>query len=497
MTFGHPSPRRFRVFSRFFMAMALAALALSSLAPGADAATRNNKKKPKENPKYAAFIMDADSGRILAQSNPDKPLHPASLTKIMTLLMAFDAIEDGRMSLRDRIEVSRHAAGMEPSKLGLDPGETIRVEDAIYAIVTKSANDIAVAMAEALGGSESDFARMMTARARAIGMSRTTFVNASGLHNPRQISTARDMAILARYVIHKYPSYYRYFATKSYRYGGTVLRNHNRLMETYEGMDGMKTGYVGPSGFNLVASAVRDGHRLIGVVFGGRSASSRNAEMAKLLDRGFADLARGKKGEVLVAEAGQAPSPAAPVPARKPQPEEKSGFLVSSLTVVKPSEKPAIRTEALALPTGTIGEGATLGLASTETTFSGESHDPALAQKTSFADQVKAAAAEKTNPAAAAATTKRLRPSFRTSPVGSWSIQIGAYASSTATAQILRDALGRLPGELASVRALVSPLKTGAGEMLYRARLSGYARNDAIRACRHFRDCLVIAPSRN
>lgn len=497
MTFGPPSSRRSKGFSRFFAVVALAALMLSTLAPGAGAATRH-KKEPKENQKYASFVMDADSGRIISQSNPDKPLHPASLTKIMTLLMVFDALEDGRMSPRDRIEVSKHAASMAPSKLGLDPGETIRVEDAIYAIVTKSANDIAVAVAEALGGSEKDFSRMMTARARAIGMSRTTFVNASGLHNPRQISTARDMAILARYVIHKYPSYYRYFATKSYRYGNTVLRNHNRLMETYDGMDGMKTGYVGPSGFNLVASAVRDGHRLIGVVFGGKTASSRNAEMAKLLDRGFADLDRKKSAGVLVADAGQgASAAAAPIPVRKPQaqPEEKTGFLVSSLTVVKPPEKPAVRTEALALPAGAIGEGAAMGLASTGTPFTGESRDPAFVEKASFSDSVKAAA-EKAKPVASVATT-RLRPNFRTSPAGSWSIQIGAYASSTATAQILREALGRLPDELSSVRALVSPLKTGAGDMLYRARLSGYARNDAIRACRHFRDCLVIAPSRD
>lgn len=542
MASGIPSPRYFSGFSRFFMALALVALALTMFAVGAEASTRHKKKAPeKENNKYAALVMDAQTGRILFQANPDKQLHPASLTKVMTLLMAFDALEDGRMSLRDRIGISRHAASMDPSKLGLDPGDTIRVEDAIYAIVTKSANDVAVAMAEALGGSEAGFARMMTARAHGIGMSRTNFVNASGLHNPGQISTARDMAILARYVIREYPSYYRYFSTKSYRYGDMVLRNHNRLMETYEGMDGMKTGYVGPSGFNLVASAVRDGHRLIGVVFGGKTAASRNTTMASLLDKGFSDLARGGASSVLVAESSDSgtssrpiisrrdsaseytneetpsrvqasslsvASVTAPLPARKPasvsEDVDKGEYLVSSVSVIKPTQKPVIRSDALALPAGAIGEGAAMGLggsASAVEALSGEAQDISFnSGAEDFVSSVKSAAQRasgKRDDVSEVASSSS--PAFRhrigrSDPEGSWSIQIGAYASSTATARILRDALGRLPDELSSVRALVSPLKTGAGDMLYRARLSGYARNDAIRACRHFRDCLVIAP---
>ncbi|MBU0800737.1 MAG: D-alanyl-D-alanine carboxypeptidase, partial [Alphaproteobacteria bacterium] len=232
------------------------------------------------NPRYASFVMDADTGQVLHQSNADKSLHPASLVKMMTLSMAFDELAAGRLSLRDRITVSKHAASMVPSKLNIPAGGTISVEDAIYALVTKSANDIAVAMGEKIGGTESQFAAMMTRKAREIGMTRTTFKNASGLHNQQQVSSARDMAKLARYIIKNYPQYYTYFSTKEFSYKGNSYHNHNRLMSSYKGMDGMKTGFIGPSGFNLVASAVRNDRRLIGVVFGGRTAASRNAHMA-------------------------------------------------------------------------------------------------------------------------------------------------------------------------------------------------------------------------
>lgn len=489
---------------RLLALLTLAGVLVCALCDAASAASRSGA--PKENAKYAAIVMDAETGQILSQSNPDKPLHPASLTKVMTLLLAFEALEDGRMAPRDRIRISRHAASMEPSKLGIEPGGTIRVEDAIYAVVTKSANDVAVALAEALGGSEAAFARMMTARARQLGMARTQFLNASGLHHPRQVSSARDMALLARYVIRTYPAYYRYFSTRTFRYDGAVLRNHNRLMETYKGMDGMKTGYIGPSGFNLVASAVRNDRRLIGVVFGGRTAASRNAKMAELLDQGFTMLHKKPFLDVRIASLDP-PQPRAPVPVppRRPAALEtlappaappdgpvpaepqirETGILVSSLEVKSDAGRTA-RSEALSLPVGALGGGETRpDFQGLKTPFSGESRDPALLAQASFAPP---------GPSSRTLAPPTARHLTRTSPAGAWAIQIGAYASSTATARTLRDALGRLPGDLTSVRALVSPLKTGAGEMIYRARLSGYARNDAIRACRHFRDCLVIAP---
>ena len=216
------------------------------------------KTKSQPNNRYASIVMDADTGVVLSESNSNKKLHPASLTKVMTLLMLFEAMDNGQIGLRDQIRVSKHAASMVPSKLDLPAGSTIKVQDAIYAMVTKSANDVAVAVAERLGGTERGFARMMTRRAHELGMSNTTFVNASGLHDPQQVSSARDMALLARTVINQHRGYYRYFSTANFTYKGRSYHNHNRLMETYKGMDGMKTGYVGTSGFNLVASAVRN-----------------------------------------------------------------------------------------------------------------------------------------------------------------------------------------------------------------------------------------------
>ena len=237
--------------------------------------------------RYASIVVDAKSGRVLHASNPDTRNFPASLTKMMTLYMVFDALKTGKLTLGQKLKVSRRATGMAPSKIGLKRGRTITVEDAVLALITKSANDVAVVAAEAIGGTETKFARMMTKRAREIGMRRTSFRNASGLPNRRQMSTARDMSTLARRLILDFPEYYHYFATRQFKYGGRTFRNHNTLLRDYPGTDGIKTGYTRASGFNLVASAERQGHRLIGVVFGGRSATGRDRHMRKLLERGF------------------------------------------------------------------------------------------------------------------------------------------------------------------------------------------------------------------
>ncbi len=208
----------------------------------------------------------------------------------MTLYMAFDALKQGKISLKSRLQVSKRASGMAPSKLGLKPGQTITLEDAILALVTKSANDVAVVVAEALGGTEINFAIQMTERARQLGMSRTTFKNASGLPNRRQLSTARDMAMLGLRIRQDFPDYYAYFATTHFKHAGRTFKNHNTLLSSYEGTDGIKTGYIRASGFNLVASVQRNGHRLIGVVFGGKSGASRDQHMRKLLDAGFRQI---------------------------------------------------------------------------------------------------------------------------------------------------------------------------------------------------------------
>ena len=239
------------------------------------------------NSRYAAIVVEEDSGRVLFSRNADKKLYPASLTKIMTLYMVFEALQQGRLSLNTQMRVSRVAASRSPSKLYLKPGQTISTEAAILALVTKSANDVATVVAEHLSGTERKFAVHMTERARSLGMNRTTFKNASGLPNRAQKSTARDMYKLGRAIRRDFPHYYHYFSRTSFRYNGKVYRNHNRLLTRYSGTDGIKTGYTGASGFNLVAAVERNGVRLIGVVFGGRTGATRDAHMMKILSTQF------------------------------------------------------------------------------------------------------------------------------------------------------------------------------------------------------------------
>ncbi len=237
--------------------------------------------------KYASFVIDAESGQVLHSVNADTRNYPASLTKMMTLYLVFDALDKKKWSLKTRLKVSARAARQPASKLALKRGTTISVRDAVLALVTKSANDVASVIAEGMSGSERNFGLKMTATARKLGMSRTTFRNASGLPNRAQLSTARDMGTLARALINDFPQYYHYFSTESFRYGGLTHKNHNQLLKSYEGTDGIKTGYIRASGFNLVASVERGERRLIGVVFGSKSSRSRTNHMTGLLDKGF------------------------------------------------------------------------------------------------------------------------------------------------------------------------------------------------------------------
>jgi len=268
---------RAAVAKRLFAAFAVFALVVLSFGQPAHA-------------RYASIVVDADTGRILHGTNIDTRNYPASLTKMMTLYMVFDALEVGDLALRTKLKVSHRAANQPASRLGLRRGKTIRVEEAILALVTKSANDVATVIAENMAGTERAFALKMTARARELGMSRTTFRNASGLPHRGQLSTARDMAKLARALINDHPKFYRFFSTTKFRYAGLTHRNHNKLLTTYEGTDGIKTGYIRAAGFNLVASAKRGEQRLIGVVFGGDSARKRNRHMTSLLNKGFKSL---------------------------------------------------------------------------------------------------------------------------------------------------------------------------------------------------------------
>jgi D-alanyl-D-alanine carboxypeptidase len=240
--------------------------------------------------RYSSIVIEAATGNVLSAVNPDEPRHPASLTKMMTLYMLFEALRDRRISLDEPVTVSPHAASMEPTKLGLRPGMYITVEEAILGLVTKSANDAAAALGELLGGDEDRFAQMMTLRARALGMRNTLFRNASGLPDPEQISTARDLALLGRHLIQDFPTEYRYFSTPSFVFHGRTIYNHDLMLQRYPGADGIKTGYVTASGHNIVTSAVRDNVRLIGVVLGAASNGERDLHMAGLLDAAFDQL---------------------------------------------------------------------------------------------------------------------------------------------------------------------------------------------------------------
>ena len=235
------------------------------------------------NPAFSSIIVDGNSGAILSANNPDALRHPASLTKIMTLYLLFEKLESGKMSLDTEMDVSSYASQQAPTKLGLRPGQTISVEDAIKGLVTRSANDASVVIAEAIAGDEDDFAKLMTRKARALGMSRTVYRNANGLPNDEQVTTARDQSTLGRAIQDRFPKYYRYFATSAFNWRGSTIRNHNRLIGSVEGVDGIKTGYTRASGFNLVSSMRRGNRHLVGVVLGGRSGGARDSAMRTLL----------------------------------------------------------------------------------------------------------------------------------------------------------------------------------------------------------------------
>src|SRR6266550_6869700 len=240
-----------------------------------------------------SIVIDAETGGVLSAMNADATTYPASLTKMMTLYLVFEALNTGRIRPDQYLPVSYEAASRSPTKLGLRPGESIAVQELILGLVTRSANDAAAVLAEGLAGSEPAFAEQMTRRARQLGMTSTVYRNASGLPNPDQYTTARDQAQLALSLYRDFPREYRYFATRQFYFRGSVIYNHNHLLDWYDGADGIKTGYIGASGYNLAASAVRNERRLIGVVMGGPSAGSRDREMAALLDRGFVEAGAG------------------------------------------------------------------------------------------------------------------------------------------------------------------------------------------------------------
>lgn len=247
--------------------------------------------------KYAAIVVDAKTGEVLYENRADSPRYPASITKVMTLYLTFEALASGKIDLDDRVVFSPRAAAQPPTKLGVRAGDSISVDEAMKALATKSANDAAVALAEKLAGTEQRFAALMTLRARELGMTDTNFANASGLPDSRQVSTARDIAILSRAVMRDYPQYYKLFSLQYFNFRGQTMRNHNGLLHRMDGVDGLKTGFINASGFNLAASAVRDGRRLIAVVLGGPTSRARDNNAESLLLTGFEVLDRRARGE--------------------------------------------------------------------------------------------------------------------------------------------------------------------------------------------------------
>lgn len=397
--------------------------------------------------KYAAIVIDARSGEVLHEQDADAIVHPASLTKMMTLYLTFDALDAGKLTLDQALPVSEYASSQSPTKLGVRPGSTLRVESAILGLVTKSANDAAMVLAEAMGGSEARFAEMMTRKARELGMRHTVFRNPNGLPNMEQVTTARDFAVLSQALLKDHPKYYPYFSRRNFVYGGRSLHNHNRLMSRYEGMDGIKTGYTNASGFNLAASAVRDGHRLIAVVMGGKSAVSRDNRMAVLLDDSFARLRRGKGDD-------------APVVAQAAAPAVEADEA--------PAARPASRREA-AKPAAKA--------------------DRKAQSKPQSMTQLAAAVSAAPSPAA--------RPARASSAGEGWTVQVGAFGSKAASQRALTQASRKLPRLLGAAKASV--VEVPGKKKIYRARLTGLDEKAARTACTELlkagQRCVAFAPA--
>lgn len=384
--------------------------------------------------RYASIVIDYETGRVLSEQGADERRHPASLTKIMTLYLIFEALDQNRITLNTRWTVSEFAAGQSPTKLGLDAGDRVAVRDVILGLVTRSANDAAVVAAEGLAGSEPRFAELMTRRAREIGMPRTTFMNASGLPNDDQVTTVRDMATLGREIIKRFPHHYHYFSTREFTFEGRKFNNHNRLMGWYEGADGIKTGFIRASGFNLVASAVRDGRRIVGAVIGGPNPSERDQYMGRLLDAGFGTA----PGSTHVAARPQAPRPQQTAQAPKPAAAAPRAQASSA----GPSAAPATRA-----------------------------NPPQRAEQT-------------------AAVQHATRP-------GDWGVQVGAFAKQDAARRAALAAQRVAPRILADATIdIAQGASTGPGR--FRARLVGLTQTQAREACRVLdqrdMDCMTVGP---
>ncbi len=502
---------------RKFVAIAaltgVAASVLVALASPAEAARRKRHGGGgggSYSPPYSDMVVDVKTGKVLHAVNADELRHPASITKVMTLYLLFEQLERGKLALDTPLRVSANASRQAPSKLALEPGETIEVEDAIKAIVTKSANDVAVVIAENLGGSEEDFADMMTRKARSLGMSRTVYRNASGLPDPEQITTARDLTILARAIQDRFPNYYRYFQTRVFYYAGRPIKNHNKLLGRVEGVDGIKTGYTRASGFNLMTNAKTEDRHIVAVILGGRSGASRDQAMAGLvqssLPLAYAGLrqtpAAGDGGSgsgfslfgglfarptvVADAEAGVVPLPASrpveAVAAPAPVPRARKALDLSALRPVvasaagagtaTPSQPLRLQPNGLTLPANAQAFAPSPPPATETSRFVPVAPAPAPAARTEERAQVAKLEAPE---------VKREAP--RAAP-GAWVIQLGAVEDEDEAKEMLSRAKSEAGRLLAHASGFTEKVAK-AGSTLYRARFSGFeASEDAEAACR-------------
>jgi D-alanyl-D-alanine carboxypeptidase len=482
---------RSRTSGRHVLAVALALLmSLSMFAEQADARAKRSARAA-DNPRYAAIVIDAKTGEMLHGANQDAPRYPASLTKMMTLYVLFEELEAGRMTLDTRLKVSQNAANQAPSKIGVRPGSTIRVEDAIKALTVKSANDVAAVVAENVSGSVPRFAERMTRTARAIGMRNSTFRNASGLPDPGQRTTARDLATLGLALQDRFPRYYKYFSSRSFSYGKANYRNHNRLIGTVEGVDGIKTGYIRASGFNLVTNVRRGDRHLVAVVMGGTTGASRDAQMRKLIAEYLPDASRGPRtAPMLVAKGGAAAEPRF-VALPTPRPDAPPVGVASTAAPQIVANAAPVPAPAAADPIGARISAATevAELAYAAEEF-GSGEDP-IARLAELA-QSRAGVASIASPAA---PPEAVETDLVAAGDG-WYVQVGAVPTEKGARALLDRARGSASTTLASAEAVTQRVDRN-GTTLYRARFAGFAGKDEARdACallkRNSISCLAV-----
>ena len=497
--------------ARLGLRVALVALAavVTIVALGADPADARRRKKFRPAmgyaPPYAAIVVDANTGKILHDDNADARRHPASLTKVMTLYLLFEQIESGRLRLDSRLPVSEHAASMAPSKLGVRPGQTIEVEDAIKALVTKSANDVAAVIAEAIADDEDDFAKLMTRKARALGMSRTTYMNASGLPDPAQVTTARDQATLGRAIQDRFPRYYRYFATQRFHYRGRTIGNHNRLVGRVDGVDGIKTGYTRASGFNLVSSMKRRDRHVVAVVLGGRSGRIRDAQMHRLLESNIVEASARRTAPRVVEVAQNEPPRAKPARVAEQEPRAKTRVAAAFDAIPEAEAQPFPQRQPQ--PRQAFASAQPMMLASAPPSpppGSAEPIKPTLVKTMTVKRGPSAVPqVQQDEPARTSAVARRVA-SLGVVPVaeprprvakGEWVIQIGAFPVEAQANEKLKEARSNTRGALGRAEPFTERVMKGE-TALYRARFAGFDRDSADAACKQLKrndfDCMVV-----